>query len=133
MKLSPFRFHSAEEIERTERTDLETRRRDERLRLAMNGQWPEIPRGRLEFGRHHVADTATGEFFLVHGGDIGAPTTPIVSYFVDSDGDPVFLEPANPPNRAELERRQAAKEQHRRDQDAARKSHYAELRKAAGR
>ena len=132
MKLSPFLFHTAEEIVRTERTDLETRRRDERLRHAMKGQWPEIPRARLEFGRYYVTDTGTDELFLVHRGESAGPI-PIAASYVNSEGDAVFLEPANPPNRAELERRQAAKEQHRRDQDAARKSHYAELRKAAGR
>jgi hypothetical protein len=44
-----------------------------------------------------------------------------------------MLEPANPPSRAEIEKRQAAKEQRRRDQDLAAKARYDELRKGARR
>ena len=93
MKLSSFRFHDADEIEGTAASvDREQVRRDQRLRLAMKSDWPEIPRDRLEFGRYLVTDTGTNELYSLYHGEVEAQFTPVAAYFVNDEGDPVFLE-----------------------------------------
>jgi hypothetical protein len=52
-----------------------------------------------------------------------------IVYYMDETGFPRLLEPADPPNRAELARRQAAKEQRRADNEAATKARNEERRK----
>jgi len=90
-------------------------------------RWDEIPAERLVFERHWIEDVETGNFYWPFAGDPGFAAG-VVAYYV-RDGWPVMLEPANPPSRAELERRQAAKEQRRLDNDAARTARYEELRR----
>ncbi len=51
-------------------------------------------------------------------------------YFTTEHGVPTMLEAADPPNRAEMERRQAAKAQRRQEKADAAKAHYQRLRAA---
>ena len=68
----------------------------------------ELRRTDLEFGPRWIEHLPTGRFFWIFGGDPSfAPD--IDHYFVARDGTPTMLEPADPPSRAELERRQARK------------------------
>jgi len=88
----------------------------------------EIPRSELIFGRW-VEVESTGELFHPWAGDVWfAPEG--VAYYVDETGFPRLLEPASPPNRVELARGQAAKEQRRADREAAAKTRNEERRKA---
>jgi hypothetical protein len=83
--------------------------------VAQKAGWPEIPRRHLKFGRHgHVEDEAGGRFFSLYRGEIDAVYCAVVAYYMDEHGYPVFLEPPpGPKTRAELEAREAAREQRR--------------------
>jgi hypothetical protein len=98
---------------------------------GIRARWDEIPAERLVFGRHWIEDTETGNLYRPFFGDPGYAES-VVAYY-ERDGEPVMLEAADPPSRAELEKRQAAKEERRRDQAAAAKARYAALRKGSGR
>jgi hypothetical protein len=95
-------------------------------------RWDEIPRSRLVFGRYWIEDTQTGNFYKEFGGDPGYAQS-VVAHYVRSDGTPVMLEPADPPSRAELERRQARKEQRRLEREAESKERRRQLNAVAGR
>ena len=56
-----------------------------------------------------------------------------VAYYMDETGFPRLLEPADPPTRAELVKRQVAKEERRADRAAAAKQRREQLKAAAGR
>ena len=91
----------------------------------------EIPRSELIFGRW-VEVASTGELFHPWLGDVWFAPEGVV-YYVDETGFPRLLEPADPPSRAELERRQAAKEQRRADRAAAARKRREQMKAAAGR
>ena len=91
----------------------------------------EIPRSQLVFSKYWIEDEQ-GNFFREFGGDPAYAYTVRFFYF-NPDGMPIMLEPADPPNRAELERRQARKEQRRIEREAAAKQRRAEMKAAAGR
>ena len=92
----------------------------------------EIPRSDLSFGARWIELESTGELFNPWAGDVWFAPEGVV-YYIDSTGFPRLLEPADPPNRAELERRQAAKEQRRADRAAAAKERREQLKAAVGR
>jgi hypothetical protein len=97
---------------------------------AITSSKEEIPRKQLEFSRYWIEDTETGNLYIEFGGHPSyAPT--VHHYYVRSDSRLVMLEPAEPPSRAELERRQARKEERRAERQAAAKERYRQLRKAA--
>jgi len=96
---------------------------------GIRARWDELLSSRLVFSRHWIEDTETGNLYRPFFGDPGYAET-VVAYYV-RDGEPIMLEPAHPRSRAELERRQRAKEQRHRDQAAAAKVRYDELRKGA--
>ena len=83
------------------------------------------------FSKHWIEDEQ-GNFFKEFGGDPAYAFTVRFFYF-NQDGTPIMLEPADPPNRAELERRQTRKEQRRAELAAAAKQRRAEMKAAAGR
>ena len=67
--------------------------RQRRLREAMRSGLPELERSRLQFGKRIIEDERTGDFFTVYRGVIAeAKNSPAVAYFVNDEGDPVFLE-----------------------------------------
>ena len=102
--------------------------RREKDAAGIKDRWPEIPAERLVFSRHWIEDTETGNLYRLFGGDPGYART-VCAYYLE-DGWPVMLELHDPPNRAEIEKRRAAKEQRRLDQEAARKARYDELRRS---
>ena len=89
----------------------------------------EIPRSDLSFGARWIELESTGELFHPWGGDVWFAPEGVI-FYMDETGFPRLLEPADPPNRAELARRQAAKEQRRADKEAETKAHNEERRKA---
>lgn len=92
-----------------------------KLEQAIIALKEELPRSELDFsGRHWIEHVPTGRFFTTFGGDPAYSPGVDHFYFTES-GHPLMLEPADPPSRAELERRQAAKEQRRLDREAAAK------------
>jgi len=97
------------------------------LHRAIINNKTEIPRKRLQFGRYFIEDTDTRDFFKPFGGDPSYGPD-VRFYYVREDGVPVMLEPADPPNRTEMERRQAAKAQRRQEKAEAAKAHYQRLR-----
>ena len=110
-------------------------RREHRRALDAQGiirRWDEIPRARLVFGRYWIEDESTGCFYREFGGDPGYAES-VVAYYTSPDGWPIMLEPADPPSRAELERRQARKQQRRLEQEAASKERRRQIKAAAGR
>jgi hypothetical protein len=113
----------------------EQRRKRLEWRRAKDAQgirerWDEIPSSRLVASRYWLEDVETGNLYREFYGDPGYAES-VVAYYA-RDGLPVMLEPHDPPNRAEIERRRVAKEQRRRDREAAAKARYDELRKGAG-
>lgn len=90
--MSLFRFHDEAQVEGREVIgDRNEELRQQRLRTAMR-TWPEIPRSRLEFGRHFVVDTATNELYTRSLGEIDAEYSAVVSYYLDEQSSPHFLE-----------------------------------------
>jgi hypothetical protein len=89
----------------------------------------ELARSDLEFGRRWIEHLPTGRLFWVFGGDPSfAPN--VDHFFVARDGTPTMLEPAEPPSRAELERKQARKEQRRLEREAAAKQRREQMKTA---
>ena len=87
----------------------------------------ELRRTDLVFGPRWIEHLPTGRFFWEFGGDPSyAPS--VSHYYVRPDGTPVMIEAADPPNRAEMERRQAAKAQRRQEKADAAKAHHQRLR-----
>jgi hypothetical protein len=115
--------------EEQRRARLEWRR--ERDARGIRERWEEIPSDRLVFSRYWIEDTETGNLYREFGGDPGYAESVVAFY--ERDGWPVMLQPADPPSLDELERRQAAKAERRRDRAAAAKARYDELRKVARR
>ena len=73
----------------------EERRKQQRLHFAESPNWPRIDRADLSFGRFVVENTRTGERYRVCRGEaMDASYSPAVAWFIGTDGDPVFLEPA---------------------------------------
>ena len=98
-------------------------RRQRAIREILATVKREIPRSDLTFGRRWIELESSGELFNPWAGDVGfAPKG--VAYYMDETGFPRLLEPADPPDRAELARRQAAKVKRR----AAREAEIAQLR-----
>ena len=76
----------------SEAVDPDEKRRQERVRIAMQSL-NEIPRGRLEFGRHMVVDTVTTEIYTVVRGEVDAQCSPADAFYIDAEThDPIFLE-----------------------------------------
>lgn len=94
-------------------------------------KWPEIPRSRLVFGRYWIEDTETGQLYREVFGDPHYARN-VVAHYIRSDQSPGMLEPADPPSRAEIERRRAARERRHAEREAElrvkRDRHLAELR-----
>ena len=78
----------------------------------------ELRRTDLEFGPRWITHTPTGNLYWEFGGDVGYPSDSH-HYYVRQDGTLVVLQSADPPNRAEMEARQARKEERRAERDAA--------------
>jgi hypothetical protein len=79
----------------------------------------EAERSQLVFSRHWIEDERTGNFYREFGGD-PAYASHVSFYYTTESGLPVMLEPCtNPASRADLEQRQARKEQRRIEQEAA--------------
>ena len=95
-------------------------------------KWDEIPLERLVASRHWLEDTQTGNLYREFAGDPNFAGQ-VCAYYLRADGQPVMLEPHDPPSREEFEKRRAAREQRRVDQAAAAKARYEALRKDASR
>ena len=68
-------------------------RRQQRLRLADRAGWPELERRSLVFQPFGVViHEPSGDSYRINRGEPDAQYSPIVAYFVDQFGDPVFLE-----------------------------------------
>lgn len=95
-------------------------RRQQEARGIISNIEREVPRSDLIFGPRWVELESTGELFHPWGGDVMfAPKG--VAYYIDETGFPRMLEPADPPSRAEIEKRKAAREQRRLEREAAAK------------
>src|SRR5687768_3657328 len=94
---------AAENDEQNERAARAAHRRQQRLRIAMQSKWAEVPRSRLKFGPGgQVENETTGEFYAVYRGEIDAQFSPVIAYYIE-DGEPIFLEPPpGPRSRDEL-------------------------------
>ena len=101
--------------EQNQRAARAAHRRQQRLRIAMQSGWAEVPRNRLKFGaRGQVENEATGEFYAVYRGEVDPQACPVIAYYIDEDGSPVFLEPPRGPrNRDELAASREARERRR--------------------
>ena len=73
----------------------------------MRGNWPEIPRRELDFGRFHVEHVPTGDFYSRVAGEVSEESKNVAAFYIAADGEPVFLErPAGGPmTRREFEER----------------------------
>ena len=96
----------------SEAVDPDEKRRQERVRIAMQSL-NEIPRGRLEFGRHMVVDTVTTEIYTVVRGEVDEKCSPADAFYLSETGDAIFLERHAARTLAVFEARQAAREQAR--------------------
>lgn len=106
------------------------------LEQVRKAGWPQLELDDLDFSsRRWVEHRPDGRLFFLSRGMPDARTySTACAFFFDSAGTIRFLEPLpskHPQSRAELEEYQAARERRRRDQGAARKARYDELRKAA--
>ena len=116
--------------EQPSRTGDAQEREQARRKAIMRKIDREIPRSDLIFGGRWVEVASTGELFHPWGGDVYFAPAGVV-YYVDETGSPRLLEPADPPSRAEIEKRRAAKEQRRADNEAAAKERWRQLRAGA--
>lgn len=111
-----------EDAQRRAQDDLN---REQRLRVAMNSGWPELPRSDLAPAHLSLLEhTPTGEYFLISRGEqTGEKYDTAAAFYIDPNGDPVFLErPASgPKSKAELAQ-QRAEQEARRDAPKARPS-----------
>ena len=102
------------DAERRARDEL---RREQRLRIAMTSGKPELPRSDLAPAHLGLLEhTPTGEYYAVSLGEqYGEKLDTFAAFYIDRNGDPVFLErPASgPKSRAELAEQQAAREERR--------------------
>ena len=90
----------------------------------------ELRRSDLEFGPRWIEHLQTGDFFWIFGRDPSfAPN--VDHYFVARDGTPTMLGPADPSSRAELERKQARKEQRRAEREATARERREQIRAGA--
>lgn len=81
-----------EESRRAAREDL---LRQRRRHLAEGSNWPRLEFADLRFERYYVEHARTGERYRVYRGEIMSATySPVVAWFVGTDGGPMFLEPA---------------------------------------
>ena len=91
--------------------------REQRVRVAMTSGRPELPRSELAAAHLSLLEhTPTGEFYAVcRGEQYGETHDRFDAFFVDRNGDPVFLEQpqSGPKSRAELEQQQVAREERR--------------------
>lgn len=68
-------------------------RRHRRIAIAHRSGWIELPRRHLRLGRFGVVmDERSDDSYLVSRAEIDAEFSPIVAYYIDPAGDPVFLE-----------------------------------------
>jgi hypothetical protein len=98
--------------EETRREAREQARRQKQLRIAMAGNWPELERSDLEFGRFFVVHTPTGDLYRIMRGEVyGGGSDRVAAFYVDAAGDAVFLErpTSGPKTLDELHARQARK------------------------
>ena len=73
--------------------DRVTDRRRRRIAIAQRAGWRELERRNLAFGRFGVVtDERDGTVYRVNRGEVDGQYTPIVAYYIDPNGDPVFLE-----------------------------------------
>ena len=68
-------------------------RREQRIRFAHRCGWQEIDRRHLTFEPFGaVIHEPSGDSYRISRGEIDAEFSPVVAYFIDPAGDPVFLE-----------------------------------------
>ena len=68
-------------------------RRHRRIAVANRVGWPELPRRNLAFEPFGgVVDERNGDRYQVNRGEIDADYRPVAAYYIDPNGDPVFLE-----------------------------------------
>ncbi len=71
-------------------------RRHQRVATAHRSGWPEIPRKHLRFDPFSiVVDERDGTTFTVYRGEVVdaiGPAYPVSAYYIDEQGDAVFLE-----------------------------------------
>lgn len=72
----------------------EVHRREQRIRTAMRGGWPELKRADLVFSRFAVEHVPSAAKYKIHHGEVDAVYTPISAYYFDQVGDVIFLESA---------------------------------------
>ena len=90
----------------------------------------ELPRADLTFGPRFIEHLPTRNLYWEFHGDVGYPSDSH-HYYVRPDGALVVLQPADPPSRAELERRRARRDERRLKQETAAKERRRQLRAAA--
>lgn len=92
------RFHDEELVtgdEESRQRAREEHRKQQRLHFAENSTWKRIDLADLRFERYLVENARTGERYRVCRGEaMDASYSPAVAWFIGTDGDPVFLEPA---------------------------------------
>jgi hypothetical protein len=96
--------------------DRDQERLEQRLRTAMRSGLPELARTNLKFGRHAVEDETSGDLYRIVRGEVDDPRyTSAVAFFINANGDAAYLErpTSGPKTRAELDARQAEREQRR--------------------
>lgn len=68
-------------------------RRAERIRTAHRAGWVELERRDLAFQPFGiVVHEPTGDRYRINRGEVDAQYSPVVAYFIDQFGGPVFLE-----------------------------------------
>jgi hypothetical protein len=89
-------------------------RRQDRLRVAMGGGWPEFPRSALTPRAFGIIEHVDGTLYKqVHGEITAHPTSPVVAFFIDPTGQAIFLEAVAGATRDELAQRRAQREARR--------------------
>jgi len=107
--------------------------REDRNRAIIASGKTEIPRSALSFGPRWIEDERDGSFYRLYPNGDASYATHCPAYFVDSHGDAVLLERADPASRDELEERRAARDARRQARDLEAKQRRDETRRLAGR
>ena len=69
--------------------------RHRRIAIANRSGWPELERRNLLFQRYGIViHEPDGDTYLISRSEIDAEFSPIVAYYINPAGDPVFLERA---------------------------------------
>jgi hypothetical protein len=67
-------------------------RRHERIAIAHRAGWPELPRRHLSVCPYTVTDQRDGSLYTINRGEVNVDSANITAYYIDPNGDPVFLE-----------------------------------------